>query len=88
MLSLEDCLEFSDLPTDQIEAIARHEHVPMVVAAEMGCQLLKTAQGIACLECMILDCAESAKAHGQGDEAMRYLSLYREFHAQHVGARA
>lgn len=88
MLSLEDCLEFSDLATPEIEAIARHEHVPMVVAAEMGCQLLKTEQGIRCLECMILECAESARSHGHGDEATRYLSLYHEFHALHPGAAA
>ena len=33
MLSLQECIDFSDLSEDAIEAIAEHEQVPEIVAA-------------------------------------------------------
>ena len=55
MLCLEDCLDFSDLDNDEIEAIAEHEHIPMICAAELGCELLKSAVGVVQLHNMVLD---------------------------------
>lgn len=83
MLSLEDCLEFSDLATAEIEAIARHEHVPLIVAAEMGCQMLKSDDGVQCIESMIRESAEEANEHGHPEDAARFMAAYQEFHAQH-----
>jgi len=83
MLSLEDCLEFSDLATGEIEAIARHEHVPLVVAAEIGYQLLKTDDGIERLQCMIHESAKNALNQGHPEEAARFRAAYESFHAAH-----
>lgn len=83
MLCLEDCLDFSDLGSGEIEAIAAHEHVPLIVAAEIGCNLLKTADGIRCLESLFLETAEKARLRGSLDDADRYMAVYREFHQSH-----
>ena len=83
MVSLEDCLDFSDLSTSEIEAIAVHEHVPMIVAAEIGCTLLKSADGIRCLETLFLETAETARSRGCLDEAGRYMAVYEHFHQCH-----
>ena len=40
MLSIEDCLALCDLTEDEVHAIAQHEHIPEVAAAEMGNYLL------------------------------------------------
>lgn len=46
MLSLTDCLDFIDLDRATIEVIAEHQHIPPVVAAELGDKLLASAKGI------------------------------------------
>lgn len=83
MLSLEDCFEFSDLGEAEIEAIARHEHVPMVVAAELGNHLLQTNDGVHCIESMIRECADDAREHGHPEVADQFMVTYRNFHCAH-----
>ena len=36
MLTYNDCLGFSELTPEQVSALARHEHLPEIVALEMG----------------------------------------------------
>ena len=43
MLTLVDCLDLCDLGREEIEAIAEHEHLPEVIAAELGNYLVHTA---------------------------------------------
>ena len=45
MLCLEDCLALCDLTEDEVLAIAHHEHIPEMVAAELGNYLARTPQG-------------------------------------------
>jgi len=47
MLTLQECVDMSELGNEAIRAIAEHEHIPELVAAERGQELLKTAAGIA-----------------------------------------
>jgi hypothetical protein len=83
VLCLEDCLDFSDLSADELEAIAVHEHVPLIVAAEIGCKLLKTPDGIRCLDTFFLETAAKARLRGSLDEADRFMSVYQKFHLSH-----
>ena len=39
MLTYEDCVELSDLTEEEIEAVAQHEHLPEIVALELGSYL-------------------------------------------------
>ncbi len=83
MLCLEDCLDFSDLDDDEIEAISAHEHIPFICAAEMGCELLKTPEGVQQLHTMVLDDIEQALAHGWSDRAEHWVHAYQHLQATH-----
>ena len=83
MLCLDDCLDFCELEQDEVEAIAEHEHVPVIVAAEIGCELLKTNDGVVKLHTMILDDIKLALAHGRTEHATELAMTYRHFQGAH-----
>jgi len=83
MLCLEDCLEFCELDADEIAAIAEHEHVPAIVAAEIGCELLKTPDGVAQIHRFFLDDIETALEHGRLEHAGELALAYRNFQSHH-----
>jgi hypothetical protein len=88
MISLEDCIELSDLTEDEVLAIARHEHIPDIVAAELGNYLVSAPDGELCIKAMIMD--EMANAAGARDRA-RELALklvLRKFVVQHPRCEA
>jgi len=45
MVTFEECLTFANLSEDAIDAIARHEQLPILQATELGEALVKTRQG-------------------------------------------
>lgn len=45
MLSLEDCIAFSGLTRDQLDAVACFKHLPPVIAAEWAETMLDTPGG-------------------------------------------
>jgi len=55
MLTLQECIDLSGLEVEEIEAIARHEHIPEIVAAELGNYLLATSDGRRRIRRMIAD---------------------------------
>jgi hypothetical protein len=46
MITIEDCLALSDLTEEEIDAIAEHEHLPAIIAAELGNYLAHLPGGI------------------------------------------
>ncbi len=72
MLTFEDCLAYCDLTEEEIHAIAQHEHIPEMVALELGQYLVKSPDGTRRIKRMILDDIEEAKAQNELD---RYLCL-------------
>ena len=46
MLSMQDVLDYCDLDCGEIEAVAEHEHIPIMVAAELGETLLSSPGGV------------------------------------------
>lgn len=83
MLSLEECIGFSGLSEEEVAVIAEHEHVPAIVAAEMGCELLRTPKGIYRLHRMFLDNLEHAAHAGQREKAKYLDRTYSHFRAEH-----
>ena len=83
MLCLEDCLDFCELDADEVAAIAEHEHIPVIVAAELGCELLKSQEGVARLHVMMLDDIQSALNHGRMEHANELADTYRHFRSAH-----
>ena len=45
MLTVQECVDMSELSNEAIRAVAEHEHIPEVVAAELGQELLKSPDG-------------------------------------------
>ncbi len=86
MLSLQECIDFSDLSEDEIEAIAEHEHVPEIVAAEIGSSLLQTTSGVCLIKLYLLENIEHARSRCQFEKANRLEELYRRFDREHPGA--
>lgn len=87
MLSLADCLDFSGLSDDEVTVIAEHEHLPRIVAAELGSQLLESRDGLCKLKGFVLDNLECATHRGQFDKAGQLATLYRRFDATHPKVR-
>ena len=64
MLTLEDCIAFSDLTRQEIDAIAEHEHLPATIAAELGCYLVHRRDGQRAIRAMIRDDIDAARGRG------------------------
>lgn len=62
MLTLEDCIALSDLTEEEIDAIAEHEHLPEIVAAEFGCYLVHLPGGQQAICAIIHDDIAAARA--------------------------
>ncbi len=45
MLTFEDCVAMGALSDEQIDALGAHEHVPDIIACELGTYLLNTPGG-------------------------------------------
>lgn len=66
MLTYQDCVALCDLTEAEIRAIAEHEHLPYIVAAELGSYLVHSADGTPMIRRMILDDLNAAR--GRGDK--------------------
>jgi hypothetical protein len=73
------------LRTDRrrIEAIAEHEQVPEIVAAELAESLLRSTEGIRLIERYIREDIEHAEAHGHPAKAERLHRVLDHFNATH-----
>ena len=81
MLTYEDCLGLCELTADEIAAIARHEHLPEIVALELGAHLAHSPQGRRTIRNMIEDDVAVARERGDSTEAARLNLVLREFGA-------
>lgn len=87
MLTLEDCIALSDLTQEEIDAIAEHEHLPEVIAAELGSYLVHHAGGERTIRSIIRDDIEAATARGDIIHAAKLKLVLRHFvaHCQAPG---
>jgi len=83
MLRLDDCIALSELSEDEIAAIAEHEHIPAIAAAEMGAYLLHLPGGETRLKRIILDDIAAAHARGDWAHALALRLVLRNFIAEH-----
>lgn len=86
MLSYEDCLGLCDLTEEEIDAIAEHEHLPAIVAAEYANYLCRTKTGEARIKRFILDDIEAARARGDKRHALALKLVLRRFVEHHPRA--
>ncbi len=83
MLTLEDCVALSGLTEDEILAIAMHERIPEMAAAEMGNYLVSAPDGEACIRAMIRDDIQHAIACADRHRELALRLVLRNFILQH-----
>jgi len=83
MLTLEDCIALCDLSEDEVLAIAEHEHIPEIAAAEMASYLLHCPDGDLCIKGMIRDDIVRAVANGNRVRELTLKAMLRNFILQH-----
>lgn len=84
MLTIQDCIELSGLTEDEVLAIAEHEHIPEMVAVELGAYLVETPDGEKRVKRMIADDIAAARTRGDIKHALALklvLKHYLEHHA-------
>jgi hypothetical protein len=82
-LSLQDCIALSDLTDEEIAAIAEHEHIPEIVAAELGSYLVHSPDGIPMLKRMIVEDIEAARRRGDLDHCLKLRLVLHHFIETH-----
>lgn len=89
MLTIDDCIALSDLTEQEIDAIAEHEHVPEMVAVEMGCCLVHCVDGQRRIASFIRDDIDRARRRGNVRHVADLTVVLRDFVAHHdvYGAR-
>lgn len=88
MLTYKDCVELSDLTEDEIEGIAMHEHLPDIVALELGNYLLHDPEGVPMIKRIFLDDIEAHRRNGRTDKVVLLKLVLRHFVQTHPLHRA
>ena len=89
MLTLQDCLALCELNEDEIKAIAEHEHIPQIVAAELGYYLVHTLEGVPMIRRMILEDILHAAKSGNDSRRRKLWAVLKHFietHPERAGA--
>jgi len=83
MLTYEDCVGLAELTEEEIEAIAQHEHLPEIVAVELGNYLVHDPDGVPKIKRIILDDIEQARERGEQQQVARLKLVLKHFIATH-----
>ncbi|MDG4720398.1 MULTISPECIES: hypothetical protein [Thalassospira] len=79
MLTLRDCIDFSDLKEEEILAIAECEQIPIVTALEEGESMVHTTQGRKRIAFMIKGQAEICERMGNTVHAQHLNRVHDAF---------
>lgn len=82
MLSVHDCIAFSGLTADQLDAVAFHQGLSPVLAAEWAGTVLDRPDGPSVIETTIAAAARHARASGHDRRADRFEAGLCEFLAR------
>jgi hypothetical protein len=84
MLTLQDCVAMSGLEEDEVAAIAEHEHLPLIIAAELAQYLSATPAGDPAIERMIREDIADALARNDRAHAAKLWLVLRHFRETHA----
>ncbi|MBR0565135.1 hypothetical protein J5J83_03265 [Azoarcus sp. L1K30] len=87
MLTIQDCIELSDLTEEEILAIAEHEHVPEMIAVELGCYLVHTESGEKRIKKMIAEDIADARGKGDYKHAARLKLVLKHYLDEHANLK-
>ncbi len=83
MLSLEDCLALCELNEDEVLAIAHHQRIPEIAAAELGHYLVRTPEGEMTIKSIIRADITEARASGDRARELALKLMLRDFVRHH-----
>jgi S-ribosylhomocysteine lyase LuxS involved in autoinducer biosynthesis len=86
MLTLQDCIELSELTEEEILAISEHEHIPEMVALELGNYLVHTEAGEKRVKAMIADDIKHAQDTGNTEHAVVLKNVLKHYLENHANA--
>ena len=84
MLTFEDCLGLCELTEEEIRAIAEHEHLPQIVALELGDYLMRGSDGELLVSHMFIDDIRAAELRGDLVHAAQLKKTLRHFIEEHL----
>jgi hypothetical protein len=87
VLTFDDCLGLCELSEDEIRAIAEHEHLPEIVALELGNCLVRGPGGELLVSHMVIDDIRAAEQRGDLVHAAQLKNTLRHFIEQHLAKR-
>ncbi len=85
MLTLEDCIALSGLTPEEAEVIAEGQHLPDIIAVELGAYLVRTRAGQARIKAIMRDHIAEAQARDDHRRAAQLKLCLKQFIAQHAG---
>lgn len=83
LISLRDCIEYLQLTPEEVDAIAEHEHVAPIIAAELASYLVETADGERRMKRMIIDDMLHATDCGDFARLEHLTAVLKHFIATH-----
>jgi hypothetical protein len=83
MLTLEDCLGLCELSEEEVLAIAQHENIPEIAAAELANYLMHRPDGEIVIKAMIRNDIAEATTRRDRARSLALKTLLRNFVLQH-----
>ncbi|MEW6164153.1 MAG: hypothetical protein AB1642_03735 [Pseudomonadota bacterium] len=83
MISIKDCIDYSDLTEDEVAVIAEHEHLPFAAAAQLACCLAQSQDGTEVLRCLLKNALCDAASCGHADALRTAERACTQFAANH-----
>ena len=86
-LSLQDCIDMSDLTEEEVLAIAEHENLPELLAVELGSYLVHTPGGEKRIKRMIQDDIKNSQRKGDVKHTALLKSVLKHYLEHHAKAK-
>jgi hypothetical protein len=83
VLTVQECIDFSELTNDEAQALAAHEQIPEVVAAELGQCLLNSDVGTWLLKRYLREQRDAASRRNKLDRCAKLTEVLNGFSAAH-----
>jgi len=84
MLTYEDCVGLSDLTEEEVDAIAEHDHIPQIVAAELGAYLVHSRDGLPVIRRIIQEDIEHAQKRKDNKHVIELKVVLKHFVENHT----
>jgi hypothetical protein len=86
MITIEDCIAFSGLTREEVDAISEHEHIPEAAASALANYLVNSSGGAERIKKMIVDDIREALDHGHVKHASELFGALHHFMDTHPAA--